>query len=93
MPCQALVAALGFVADLGALQQWGLETHKRHIVVNTEMRTNLSGCSPPATSPKILAVRLIAVGSGEAATAVNNARGRSRSTRPPTSSPTLERAS
>ncbi|HWJ67992.1 MAG TPA: NAD(P)/FAD-dependent oxidoreductase [Nocardioides sp.] len=73
-PCQAVVAALGFVADLGPLQQWGLETHRRHVVVDAAMRTNL---------PRVFAagditeydgkVRLIAVGFGEAATAVNNA--------------------
>lgn len=73
-PAQAVVAALGFVADLGPLQQWGLETHRRHIVVDSAMRTSL---------PRVFAagditeydgkVRLIAVGFGEAATAVNNA--------------------
>jgi thioredoxin reductase len=73
-PAQALVAALGFVADLGPLQQWGLEVKKRHIVVDASMRTSL---------PRVFAagditeydgkVRLIAVGFGEAATAVNNA--------------------
>ena len=73
-PAQAVVAALGFLADLGALQKWGLETQKRHIVVDPSMRTNL---------PRVFAagdiaeypgkVRLIAVGFGEAATAVNNA--------------------
>jgi thioredoxin reductase (NADPH) len=73
-PAQALVAALGFVADLSALQGWGLTTEKRHLVVEPSMRTNL---------PRVFAagditeypgkVRLIAVGFGEAATAVNNA--------------------
>lgn len=73
-PAQALVAALGFIADLGPMQQWGLEVEKRHIVVDSSMRTNL---------PRVFAagditeypgkVRLIAVGFGEAATAVNNA--------------------
>ncbi|MBJ7356842.1 MAG: NAD(P)/FAD-dependent oxidoreductase [Nocardioides sp.] len=73
-PAQALVAALGFVADLGPMQQWGLEVEKRHIVVDPSMRTNY---------PRVFAagditeypgkVRLIAVGFGEAATAVNNA--------------------
>jgi thioredoxin reductase len=73
-PAQAVVAALGFVADLGPLQQWGIEVQKRHVVVNAAMRTNL---------PRVFAagditeypgkVRLIAVGFGEAATAVNNA--------------------
>jgi ferredoxin/flavodoxin---NADP+ reductase len=73
-PAQAVVAALGFVADLGPLQQWGIEVLKRHVVVDSSMRTNL---------PRVFAagdvteypgkVRLIAVGFGEAATAVNNA--------------------
>lgn len=73
-PTQAVVAALGFIADLGPLQTWGVEVHKRHIVVNAAMQTNL---------PRVFAagditdypgkVRLIAVGFGEAATAVNNA--------------------
>jgi ferredoxin/flavodoxin---NADP+ reductase len=71
---QAVVAALGFIADLGPIQEWGLEVHKRHIVVDSATRTNL---------PRVFAagdvtdypgkVRLIAVGFGEAATAVNNA--------------------
>lgn len=73
-PAQAVVAALGFVADLGPLQQWGIEVRKRHVVVDASMRTSL---------PRVFAagditeydgkVRLIAVGFGEAATAVNNA--------------------
>jgi thioredoxin reductase (NADPH) len=73
-PAQSVVAALGFVADLSAMQEWGLEFEKRHIKVDTAMRTNL---------PRVFAagditeydgkVRLIAVGFGEVATAVNNA--------------------
>jgi thioredoxin reductase len=73
-PAQAVVAALGFLADLGPLQHWGIEVEKRHVVVDPSMRTNL---------PRVFAagditeypgkVRLIAVGFGEAATAVNNA--------------------
>ncbi|WP_244927793.1 NAD(P)/FAD-dependent oxidoreductase [Nocardioides sp. W7] len=73
-PAQAVVAALGFLADLGPLQQWGIKVHKRHVVVDPAMRTSL---------PRVFAagditeypgkVRLIAVGFGEAATAVNNA--------------------
>jgi len=70
---QRLVAALGFVADLGPIQEWGITTEKRHVVVDERMATNL---------PRVFAagditehpgkVRLIAVGFGEAATAVNN---------------------
>ena len=73
-PAQAVVAALGFIADLGPIQEWGLEVSKRHVVVDPAMRTSL---------PRVFAagdvtdypgkVRLIAVGFGEAATAVNNA--------------------
>ncbi len=73
-PAQAVVAALGFVADLSAMQDWGLEFDKRHIKVDTNTRTNL---------PRVFAagditeypgkVRLIATGFGEVATAINNA--------------------
>ena len=74
LPAQAVVAALGFLADLGPLQQWGIEVSKRHVLVDPGMHTSL---------PRVFAagditeypgkVRLIAVGFGEAATAVNNA--------------------
>lgn len=74
VPCQALVAALGFVADLGALQTWGLETDKRHVLVDTTMRTNLDRVFAAGDITEYPGkVRLIAVGFGEAATAVNNA--------------------
>jgi thioredoxin reductase (NADPH) len=74
LPVQAVVAALGFTADLGPFTRWGLEQRKRHIVVDSAMRTSL---------PRVFAagdivdyegkVKLISVGFGEAATAVNNA--------------------
>jgi len=75
LPCQRVVAALGFLADLGPVREWGLELHdNRHVVVDTRMRT---------TRPRVYAagditdydgkVRLISVGFGEVATAVNNA--------------------
>ncbi|GAA4107741.1 NAD(P)/FAD-dependent oxidoreductase [Nocardioides fonticola] len=73
-PCQAVVAALGFIADLGPIQQWGIEVEKRHIVVDTTMRTNLSRVFAAGDITEYPGkVRLIAVGFGEAATAVNNA--------------------
>ncbi|MGH3357245.1 MAG: ferredoxin--NADP(+) reductase, partial [Nocardioidaceae bacterium] len=59
---------------LGPFTRWGLEQLKRHILVDSAMRTNL---------PRVFAagdiveypgkVKLISVGFGEAATAVNNA--------------------
>ncbi len=73
-PCQAVVAALGFVADLGPIQQWGVEVHKRHVVVDPSMRTSLDRVFAAGDITEYPGkVRLIAVGFGEAATAVNNA--------------------
>jgi thioredoxin reductase (NADPH) len=73
-PAQAVVAALGFVADLGPLQHWGIEVQKRHVVVNAAMRTNLERVFAAGDITEYPGkVRLIAVGFGEAATAVNNA--------------------
>jgi len=73
-PAQALVAALGFIADLGPLQQWGIDVQKRHVVVDPSMRTNLARVFAAGDITEYPGkVRLIAVGFGEAATAVNNA--------------------
>jgi thioredoxin reductase (NADPH) len=73
-PAQAVVAALGFIADLGPLQQWGIAVEKRHIVVDASMRTSLSRVFAAGDVTEYPGkVRLIAVGFGEAATAVNNA--------------------
>ena len=73
-PAQAVVAALGFVADLGPVQQWGIEVEKRHVVVDPTMRTNLARVFAAGDVTEYPGkVRLIAVGFGEAATAVNNA--------------------
>lgn len=70
----SVVAALGFVADISALADWGLDIEHRKVRVDTAMRTNV---------PRVLAagdiatyegkVPLISVGFGEAALAVNNA--------------------
>jgi len=73
-PAQAVVAALGFVADLGPMKDWGLTLEKRHVVVDTSMRTNLERVFAAGDITDYPGkVRLIAVGFGEAATAVNNA--------------------
>jgi Thioredoxin reductase len=70
MPCDRLVAALGFTANLGPLLDWGLEiVQRRHIVVDTKMASSVPGvyasgdmCEYPGK------VRLIATGFGEVAT-------------------------
>jgi thioredoxin reductase (NADPH) len=74
LPAQTVVAALGFVANIGPIATWGVELLKRHIVVDTAMRTNLPhvfAAGDIATYPG--KVPLISVGFGEAALAVNNA--------------------
>jgi thioredoxin reductase len=75
LACQRLVAALGFTANLGPLRSWGLELHdNRHVVVDSAMRTNVPGVFAAGDIVDYDGkVRLIAVGFGEVATAVNNA--------------------
>ncbi|MQA62419.1 MAG: NAD(P)-binding protein [Actinophytocola sp.] len=73
LPAQTVVAALGFTADLGPIESWGIEVDHRQIAVDSKMAT---------ARPKVYAagdvagypgkVKLIATGFGEAATAVNN---------------------
>jgi thioredoxin reductase (NADPH) len=75
LPCQRLVAALGFTANLGPLREWGLDLHdNRHLVADSAMRTNVPGIFAAGDIADYDGkVRLIAVGFGEVATAVNNA--------------------
>ena len=74
LPADTVVAALGFTADLGPLAEWGLTLDRRHIVVDTTMATNRSRIFAAGDIAEYPGkVRLIAVGFGEAATAVNNA--------------------
>ena len=71
---QAVVAALGFTADISALESWGLDIAERRLVVDTAMATNLNRVYAAGDITEYPGkVRLIAVGFGEAATAVNNA--------------------
>lgn len=71
---EEIVAALGFVADLSSLQEWGLAFEKRHIRVDQRMQTSLDGIFAAGDVVEYPGkVRLIATGFGEAATAVNNA--------------------
>ncbi|WP_067460952.1 NAD(P)/FAD-dependent oxidoreductase [Actinomadura macra] len=68
-----VIAALGFISDLGPLRDWGLELKGRSVTVDRSMRTNL---------PRVYAagdltgydgkVKLMSVGFGEVATAMNH---------------------
>ena len=73
LPCDKLVAALGFTANLGPLMEWGIEIRKRQIVVDTMGRTSVPGIYAAGDIVDYEGkVKLIATGFGEVATAVNN---------------------
>ncbi|WP_232696820.1 NAD(P)/FAD-dependent oxidoreductase [Brevibacillus daliensis] len=70
----AVIVNFGFISSLGPIKNWGIELEKNSIVVNSRMETNIPGiyaAGDIATYPG--KVKLIAVGFGEAPTAVNNA--------------------
>lgn len=68
-----VIAALGFISDLGPLRHWGIELTGRSVAIDRSGRTNL---------PRVYAagdltdypgkVRLMSVGFGEVATAMNH---------------------
>jgi thioredoxin reductase (NADPH) len=70
-PCDAVIVNIGFKSSLGPLKEWGLDIEKNQIKVNGQFETNLPGvfaigdvCVFPGK------LKLIATGTGEAATAV-----------------------
>ncbi len=73
--CQRVIAALGFIASMGPLRDWGLTLRdNRHIVVDAAMRTARAGVFAAGDVVDYDGkVRLISTGFGEVATAVNNA--------------------
>jgi thioredoxin reductase (NADPH) len=74
LPCDKLVAALGFTANLGPLMEWGLHIEKRQIMVDTAGATSVPGVYAAGDIVDYPGkVKLIATGFGEVATAVNNA--------------------
>ncbi len=74
LECETVVAALGFVANIGPIANWGLDLEKRHIIVKPTMETSIKRVFAVGDIATYEGkVPLIAVGFGEAATAVNNA--------------------
>jgi thioredoxin reductase (NADPH) len=70
----SVVAALGFIADLGPLRSWGIEHDGRRVRVDSRGATSLPGVFAAGDVVDYPGkVPLIATGFGEAATAVNNA--------------------
>jgi len=74
-PAQAVIAALGFTANLGPIRDWGVDiAANRYLPVDTTMATNVPGVFAAGDITDYRGkVRLISVGFGEAALAVNNA--------------------
>lgn len=71
----AVIVNYGFVSSLGPIAEWGIEIQGGSIVVDTRMETSVSGifaAGDITTYPGKL--KLIAVGFGEAPTAINNAK-------------------
>lgn len=71
----AVIVNFGFVSSLGPIADWGITIQGGSIVVDTRMETNIHGifaAGDITTYPGKL--KLIAVGFGEAPTAVNNAK-------------------
>lgn len=71
----AVIVNFGFVSSLGPITDWGIEIEKGSILVDTRMETNIPGvfaAGDITTYPGKL--KLIAVGFGEAPTAVSNAK-------------------
>nr|WP_042160216.1 NAD(P)/FAD-dependent oxidoreductase [Paenibacillus gorillae] len=73
--CDALIVNFGFISSLGPILEWGLDIQNGSIVVDTRMETSIPGifaAGDITTYPGKL--KLIAVGFGEAPTAINNAK-------------------
>lgn len=71
----AVIVNFGFVSSLGPIADWGIHIEGGSIVVDTRMETNIPGifaAGDITTYPGKL--KLIAVGFGEAPTAINNAK-------------------
>ncbi|MFD2330131.1 NAD(P)/FAD-dependent oxidoreductase [Cohnella sp. GCM10020058] len=70
-----VIINFGFVSSLGPIREWGLVVEGGSLVVDTKMETNIPGIfavGDISTYPGKL--KLIAVGFGEAPTAINNAK-------------------
>jgi thioredoxin reductase len=71
----AVIVNFGFISSLGPIAEWGFEIENGSIIVDSRMETSIPGifaAGDVTTYPGKL--KLIAVGFGEAPTAINNAK-------------------
>ena len=74
LPFDAVIPQLGFHSDLGAIEQWGLDSEKADLKVDRLMATNVAGIYAAGDITTYEGkLKLIATGVAEACTAVNNA--------------------
>ena len=70
-----VIISFGFISSLGHISQWGLDIEQNAIPVNSRMETSIPGIFAAGDITRYPGkVKLIAVGFGEAPTAVNNAK-------------------
>ncbi|MHA0856695.1 NAD(P)/FAD-dependent oxidoreductase [Paenibacillus sp. CMAA1364] len=70
-----VIVNFGFISSLGPIEQWGIEIEGNSIMVDSRMETNIPGIFAAGDITTYLGkLKLIAVGFGEAPTAVNNAK-------------------
>jgi len=71
----AVVLNIGFLTNLGPIEDWGLELEKNSIRVDSRMRTNIEGIYAAGDIVTYDGkLKLISTGCGEVAIAVNNAK-------------------
>lgn len=71
----AVIVNFGFVSSLGPISEWGLHIEDGAVVVDSRMETNIPGIFAAGDITTYNGkLKLIAVGFGEAPTAVNNAK-------------------
>lgn len=70
-----VIVNYGNITSLGPIKEWGLEMEKTSVVVNSKMETSIEGIYAAGDIATYEGkVKLIAVGFGEAPTAINNAK-------------------
>lgn len=75
LPADALLLNIGFLANLGPIESWGLKIDGNAVLVNSKMETNLPGVYAAGDITDYPGkLKLISTGQGEAAIASNNAK-------------------
>lgn len=70
-----VIVNYGNITSLGPIKEWGLEMEKNAVIVNSKMETSIPGIYAAGDIATYDGkVKLIAVGFGEAPTAINNAK-------------------